>query len=224
MEGEKGYFYPPVRESLFIDNQANGAPGDGGAIQSWMSFGLSSVESSTFVGNAASEGGAIACSYSGNATLRGVTLTGNQATKGGGIACTDIEIEGSIVYGNTAGTGPDLFGAVESLGYNLIGDTTGATINGTSTGNLIGVDPQLGSLADNGGPTETCALPEGSSAVDTGPPDCAGLTTDQRGYPRPLDGDHDGAAECDIGAFELDHIFSDGFESGDTSVWSASTI
>jgi hypothetical protein len=210
-----------VRESLFEGNQAIGR--DGGAIQTWVSSAQTTVENSTFTDNTTNDdGGALSCDYSGNTTLRGVTITENQATNGGGVACPDVELEGSIVYGNTATTtGPDLYGTVDSLGYNLIGSTTGATITGTTTGNQIGVNPQLVPLANNGGMTHGFALPIGSPAVDTGPPACAGLTNDQRGAPRPLDGDLNGTAECDIGAFELKlGIFADGFESGNTSAWS----
>ena len=209
-----------VRRSLLRDNQAGSW--DGGGIQSWWSA-LTTVENSTFDGNTASDGGAISCFYYGSASLRGATLTGNQGTTGGGISCPDVEIEGSIVYGNTASVGADIYGTVESLGYNLIGDTAGATINGITTGNLIGIDPQLGSLADNGGMTKTFALAEESPAIDTGPPGCSGLTNDQRGYPRPIDGDNSGTSECDIGAYEFEPpVFADDFETGNTSAWSNS--
>ncbi|MGB5413308.1 MAG: choice-of-anchor Q domain-containing protein, partial [Polyangiales bacterium] len=65
-------------------------------------------------------------------------------------------------------------------------------------------DPMLGPLADNGGPTETHALEEGSPAINQIPAaDCVDeegepLTTDQRGLARPQ-GD-----SCDVGAFELE--------------------
>ena len=125
------------------------------------------------------------------------------------------------MYRNTAVSGPEIYGTLESLGYNLIATTAGATITGSTTGNLIGVNPQLGPLADNGGKTHTRALPIGSPAIDAGPPACSGLTTDQRGYPRPDDGDMSGTDECDIGAYELVlTIFSDGFETGNTTAWS----
>jgi hypothetical protein len=84
-----------------------------------------------------------------------------------------------------------------SLGYNLIQAPNGASIVGTTTGNLLGVDPLLGLLADNGGPTRTMALLAGSPALNAGDPDTTGLpATDQRGLPRVVSG------RIDIGAFE----------------------
>jgi len=209
-----------VRRSVFQDNMAES--GYGGGIKTVSPLDQMTIENSTFVGNTASEGGAIWCEDGGNAALYGVTLTSNQGTTGGGISCPDVELEGSIVSGNTASSGPDLWGNIESMGYNLIGDTSGATISGDTTGNIVGVDPELGPLAKNGGVTKTCALLEGSPAIDTGPPGCGGLTTDQRGYLRPIDGDKSGTSECDIGAFEFNGtLFEDGFESGDTTGWSS---
>jgi hypothetical protein len=84
-----------------------------------------------------------------------------------------------------------------SLGYNLIHAPNGASILGTTTGNLLGVDPFLGPLADNGGPTRTMALLPGSPAIDAGdttnPP-----AYDQRGtgFARVV------GAGIDVGAFE----------------------
>ena len=72
-----------------------------------------------------------------------------------------------------------------------------------------------------GGATPTMALQVGSPAIDAGG-SVGCLATDQRGVVRPIDGDDDGTATCDIGAFEFQPmvIFADGFESGDTSGWS----
>jgi hypothetical protein len=96
-----------------------------------------------------------------------------------------------------------------SNGYNLFGDATGGTII-PKTGDQIGtsgapINPLLGSLDDNGGPTETCALLLGSPALDKGG-HIEGMTKDQRGQFRPLDDPLVAAApggdNSDIGAFE----------------------
>jgi hypothetical protein len=110
--------------------------------------------------------------------------------------------------------------AVATLGHNLDdGTSCGLSV---PAGDVIGVDPLLGPLGPAGGPTPTMALGEGSPAIDVaGSAGCP--TTDQRGVRRPFDGDEDGTAVCDIGAFEfqVDLIFTDGFESGDGSSWSS---
>jgi hypothetical protein len=81
-------------------------------------------------------------------------------------------------------------GVIQSAGHNLDSDGTCGLDAGTDHPN---VDPLLGPLADNGGPTDTRALAQGSPAVDAGA-GCA--ATDQRGVARPAGG------ACDIGAFE----------------------
>jgi CSLREA domain-containing protein len=65
----------------------------------------------------------------------------------------------------------------------------------------------LGGLNDNGGATQTIALLDDSPAIDAGDPGTC-LATDQRGITRPLDGNGDGTATCDIGAFEYREISS----------------
>jgi hypothetical protein len=91
-----------------------------------------------------------------------------------------------------------------SLGYNL----TNSMDVFTATGDLTGTLPWLGPLQDNGGPTLTHALLEGSPGIDAGnPAGCAEaegtlLTQDQRGYPRSADGSASGVRRCDIGAYE----------------------
>ena len=164
----------------------------------------------TVSGNdAGSKGGGI----DGAATLISSTICSNNAIwyingdtnaaqgDGGGIYGTATS-ENCIFSGNTAATGNDFYGILTSQGFNLIQDTNACTIVGDLTGNLLGVDPLLGPLQDNGGPTWTHALLPGSPAIDQGT--SGGLTTDQRGVPRPFDvptipNAGDGS---DIGAFE----------------------
>jgi hypothetical protein len=86
--------------------------------------------------------------------------------------------------------------------FNLIGDGRGSGITNTN-GNQVGnvspntspIDPRLGPLVDNGGPTRAHVLLQGSPAIDAAStPDCP--ATDQRGVLRPQ------GAACDIGSYE----------------------
>ena len=83
------------------------------------------------------------------------------------------------------------------MGNNLIGDPTGAT--GLTGHDLVGLNPDLGPLQDNGGPTPTLALLAGSPAIDAGST-TSSLATDQRGLARVIGG------ASDIGAFELQNV------------------
>ncbi len=113
-----------------------------------------------------------------------------------------MRVLNSIVSGNTD-TDVDFYPdyAFESSGYNVIGDGNATTVFNRS-GDQTGVaDPKLSNLADNGGPTETHAVQAGSPAIDKGN---LCLSRDQRSVTRPQDGDRNGTAQCDIGAFELE--------------------
>jgi hypothetical protein len=92
-----------------------------------------------------------------------------------------------------------------SLGYNI--ESPGDTCRFDQAGDQANVstdDLKLADLADNGGPTDTHALGEGSAAIDQIPAeDCVDaegepLTMDQRGVERPQ-GD-----ACDVGAVEVE--------------------
>jgi len=132
-----------------------------------------------------------------------------ESGKGGGVYGANyilIYMENTIVADNyilsSGGEGPDCWGNVRSHGYNLIENTNWCFIEGGPTEDITGVDPKLGFLADNGGPTPTCALPIDSPAIDAGY--SRGLSEDQRGFLRPVDmpdiyNKLDGA---DIGAYE----------------------
>ena len=142
---------------------------------------------------------------SGRADLRNATISENAAAgSGGGIhGGGPVRVGNSIVAGNRAGQGgPDCSGGLASAGHNLVQQTSGCTITGATTGNIIGLDPKLGPLAANGSAIFTHAPLAGSPAIDAGNPATPGDGTsacelfDQRGVARPL------GPGCDIGAFE----------------------
>src|SRR5262249_51891469 len=123
-------------------------------------------------------------------------------------------LRNTIVFGNQAASMPDcstlgdnpsgpIFDSfVLTQGHNIVGNTTGCMGFVPGDGDLVGMNPLLGALGDNGGPTQTRALLAGSPALDAGDPGAPGAetaceTTDQRGVMRPQ------ASRCDIGAYEL---------------------
>lgn len=151
--------------------------------------------------------------------LRHVTLAANQAgasldpsAAGGGLYISPYpESEGTIaatltdviVSDNTAPFGPDIFengDTTLTLADSVVWTTHGYTPE--SATNVVNADPLLGFLAFNGGPTRTHALPSISDAVDLGASTSCLTPADQRGFPRPIDGDEDLDPRCDAGAFE----------------------
>jgi hypothetical protein len=159
---------------------------------------------STITNNSSPDGGGIAA-FSGQFTLVNDTIAFNTISTtsgiGGGIAIegATIQIGNTIVAQNTATlAGPDIDGTVTSQGTNLIGNPSGAT--GLVGSDLQNVNPLLGPLQNNGGPTPTLALLPGSPAFNAGNTSLAtgaGLTTDQRGFLRVV------GPRVDIGAFEF---------------------
>jgi CSLREA domain-containing protein len=191
----------------------NSATSQGGGILNEVRVRVSatlSLTNSTVSGNSARSGGGI---FTGGflgfagVGLRNSTVAGNSATQeGGGIALTDeagVGLTNSLVAQNSAPTGPDVLdGAATadiSARFSLIGDGSGSGITNTD-GNQVGsanapIDPKLGPLANNGGPTRTHALLLGSPAIDAAStPDCP--SSDQRGMLRPQ------GEACDIGSYE----------------------
>jgi hypothetical protein len=108
----------------------------------------------------------------------------------GGINVATGKMLNSLLATNTPGG--NSFGTIADKGHNLSSD---GTCNFTNVGSLNNLDPKLGPLADNGGPTLTMALLAGSPAIDAAN-SVAFPSNDQRGIPRPS-----GAAP-DIGAYE----------------------
>lgn len=158
-------------------------------------------------------GGAIAnVNALGGATLTVLNCTiancsALNGSSGGGILVqtdTTLNLINTIVAENTAtGSGPDVSGSVNRADHNLIGDGSGMSIVTDQGGNLIGtstalIDPRLGPLQNNGGPTQTLALLPDSPAIKAGD-NTQAPATDQRGISRA-----DEAGETtDMGAFEF---------------------
>jgi len=154
--------------------------------------------------------------YTHTTRIENSTISGNTGTEVGGIKVEttgsyneqEAFVKNTIVAKNNGSTS-DVSGEFDSLGYNLVGDGTGAT-GFDSTGDLVGtsdslLNPRLGALKDNGGPTKTQLLLAGSIAVDAGAPSGSFPDFDQRGegFVRIIDGDNDGVAQVDIGAVEV---------------------
>jgi hypothetical protein len=160
--------------------------GGGGGI---CTFGSLTVTNSTFSGNSASGshsdgGGIFSAVDSSMVTVTSCTLSGNSTSggdaSGGGFRGSGL-FRNTIIAGNTAPNAPDLFGDLGSQGYNLIGNIQGAS--GFVATDLLEVDPLLGPLQNNGGPTQTMALLAGSPALNAGDPAQMGVA-DQRGVVR----------------------------------------
>jgi hypothetical protein len=212
----------------FADNTSGG---NGGGLEletTGTGNAASAINDSTFTGNSAlnsgggvNGGGLDADFFHGTVTLVNDTLNGNFATnEGGGFSWGDFgvfQMQNTIVAGNTAGTAnPDIdvsMNTITDLGGNLVGILTQNVLfafPAPATPSQVGtaanpIDPLLGPLTDNGGPTvgapgdsitlETEALLAGSPAIDKG--ETTTLTTDERGFLRTV-----GLAP-DIGAFEF---------------------
>ncbi len=180
-----------------------GGEADGGGV---YNSGTATVTNSTIADNQADGGGYY--ENVGDPTSIGSTIVAAN-TVGGGKGT-----QGTDVYTNDAAAHP-----FTSLGFNLIGDNDQAgggngftdgvrhdQVGGTDGGTGATIDPLLGPLQDNGGPTETMALLAGSPAIDQGS-DSGGLAFDQRGtgFARTVDQPNVANAGdgTDVGAFEV---------------------
>lgn len=168
-----------IKRSTISGNTATGAPinyaqGGGAFI-----YGNATIEQSTFAGN-------------------GVATIGDTSgfRQGGNVYINDnSSISGTILAGGTASLGPDCYrqnGTITEPAKNLATTVTDCL----GAGSLRGVDPKLGSLVDNGGPTDTMRPADGSPAIDAAA-NCGSRTSDQRGNTL------FGGTGCDLGAVEI---------------------
>jgi len=222
-----------ITNSTISGNSTNGS--GGGIHNSAWNLNLTNV---TVSGNRARTGGGIVAGGAASTVhLNNVTVTNNVAQDetdpsfglAGGVwnnAAGTMTVANTIVAGNFAAgvctingcfpTGNDCNtdaphgGPLTSQGHNLIQDVQGCDIVGDTTGNILGQDPKLGVLTDNGGHAFTHAIASDSPAVDAGSPATPGsggvacAVTDERALLRPI------GPACDIGAFERSGVFSIG--------------
>ncbi len=206
-----------LKNSTIHDNTAP----DGGGL---FNGGTALIESVTFYNNDGGESGGAIDNYL-NATLTNVTISNNTATSGGGIFtdgmltmlnCTitgnssgianrgDTRTISTIIANSVGGSENNCTDStITSEGNNL---DSGTSCNFNNVTDLNNTNPQLGALGENGGPTWTHALLEGSPAIDKGnDQECPRL--DQRGALRPADGNGDDIEVCDIGSYEYNGAF-----------------
>jgi sugar lactone lactonase YvrE len=192
-----------VNNSTFSGNSV--PAGYGGAIASYTGL---TVGNSTFSGNSAGVNGGAIWNI-GTATVSYSTFSGNSASSGGGVyeyESGTLTLKSTLLAAQTGGGNCYVAAGttMTSAGYNLSDDAscTSFTQPGDQN-NVTGAASNLGTLANNGGPTQTIALSSASSAVNAIPvnecTDAFGnlVLTDQRGITRPQ------GAGCDIGAYEL---------------------
>ncbi len=196
-----------ISQSTVSGNTTSSAAGGGIANAGTMTIVDSTLSGNTALGSA---GGGI--SNTAGLTLADDTISGNTASgSGGGISNAagsgaTLRLSNTIVAGDTSTSDSrtaDLADTGDLGNTDLTGsnDLVGAGDLGSLQQTITGVDPGLGPLQDNGGPTWTEALLPGSPAIGAGNTALvpAGVTTDQRGgtYARIVNG------RVDIGAFEV---------------------
>ncbi|MCX6875774.1 MAG: choice-of-anchor D domain-containing protein [Verrucomicrobia bacterium] len=168
----------------------------------------------TFHDNSADlQGGAI-YHNNGSIALHHATISGNSAASEGGgiwIETGKVTLENTLVAGNTAPSVADLKknegATLTASGSNLIGDNASVEMEFPS-GPLVGMtaaplNAQLGQFGNFGGATPTLPLLPGSPAIDAAVAVLGTPATDQRGRARMADGDGNGSAIPDLGAYEV---------------------
>jgi hypothetical protein len=206
-----------LSNSLFQSNTAYYGGGASNAIGAELSLTNTTFSGNTAVGLIGAKGGAI-YNQDGEVNLTHATVTRNHThSKAGGVWSRggETNIQNSILAGNTTSfMAPDcaLLHSIRSLGHNVFGDSTRCpadpTIGDFSLKDL-GLD--ITDILDLGirmypdtwwtDSTRLHPLIPDSLAIDRANPAVC-PSEDQRGGARPLDGDSDGTATCDIGAHE----------------------
>ena len=193
-----------ISSSTISGNVANYTSTDGRGGGVWSSGRLVALTNTTVSGNSAAlDGGGFYSQAFNDPALEAtnVTFADNVVTVSGSPFGQAVVVpSGTATFANTivAGSvgplcGAGTLGIFSSSGHNLSEDSSCNFVDADDQENT---DPLLGPLADNGGPTLTRALLDGSPAIDAGD-DASAPATDQRGVARPQ------GPQSDIGAYEV---------------------
>ena len=182
-----------ITRSTFSGNSADLS---GHAI--FLNGGALSVENSTLSGNLGGADPALVIQNA-NVILTNTTIVGNSGVGLNAFSFDEtntLDIENTIVA-NNGGNECSISGSSPILTI-----TNSLSSDSSCSFDLEDTDPQLGALANNGGPTLTHLPLPGSPVIDAGAASPVCPDVDQRGEARPVDGDGSSGAECDIGAVE----------------------
>ncbi len=199
-----------ISGSTISENSSGNAAGiylDGGSGHQILNSTIANnaTRSSSF----SSTGGAIRFQFT-DLSITNSTIAGNTSNSiNDGAVIVDavgvLAVENTIIANNiggncrTNGFSPETMGSIVSSGHNLSSDNSCSFLQSSD---MSSTNPQLGVLKNNGGTTFTMAPLASSPAIDAGNNNTCPLT-DQRGETRPLDGNNDSTAVCDIGAVEV---------------------
>jgi hypothetical protein len=188
---------------LSVGRGGNGGGAEGAGVLNRLTCQSANV---TITGGVAEHGSVGTGSPNGSP---GVALGGGfRSTTANAFLVNSLIAENSLGSTIAVANGFDVFGTIVSQGYNLVGMTNGSSawLASDKVGNNVSpVDPLLDVLQDNGGGVPTMGLLSGSPAIDQGKN--IGLSTDERGLPRPVDfaglANAAGGNGSDMGAFEV---------------------
>jgi len=189
----------------------NGNTAGAGAGGIYVQSGSASLVNAAFAGNSTlGDGGGLA-SYGTSLTLTGATFAGNHADgSGGGVAVSGATptIANSILWGNSAASNPQISGSATVSYSDVQGGWSGDGNINTDPAFVRDPYPGLDGLWDGiNDDYGDLHLQSSSPAIDVGSNAAAtGITTDRDGNDRIVDGDGNGTATVDMGAYEYNPL------------------